>query len=480
MSSSAPQNPDTAKNTAATAPTAVVPIPFREALAVWIKISLLSFGGPAGQIALMHRLIVDEKKWIGNERFLHALNFCMVLPGPEAQQLTIYLGWLMHRVWGGIVAGVLFVLPGAVTVLLLSILYAGFQDVMLVEALFFGIKAAVLAIVIQALIKIAQKTLHRPQLVAIAGIAFLAVFFANPPFPLVIILAGLTGWVLARDETASQAVIKAAGQAAKTSESAAKEAPHQHLEHAALPPSAARNIKVLAICLTLWLAPLLGMWMVLGPSHVFVQEAVFFSQMAMVTFGGAYAVLAYMAQQAVGVYGWLNVGEMLDGLGMAETTPGPLIMVVQFVGFMGAYRNPGMLDPFLAGTLGAAITTWVTFAPCFLWIFLGAPYIERLRGNRHLSAALKGITAAIVGVMLNLALWFGMRVMFHEMNSVDLLIVEGLPLTFTWPEVSSIDLATATIAISAFLAMARFKVGMIKTLAVSAAVGVVYGVITVL
>ena len=465
MSSSAPQKPDTAKNTAATAPTAVAPIPFREALAVWIKISLLSFGGPAGQIALMHRLIVDEKKWISNERFLHALNFCMVLPGPEAQQLTIYLGWLMHRVWGGIVAGVLFVLPGAVTVLLLSILYAGFQDVMLVEALFFGIKAAVLAIVIQALIKIAQKTLHRPRLVAIAGIAFLAVFFANIPFPLVIILAGLAGWMLARDETASQA--------AETSENA----PNQSLKHAAPPPSAARNINVLAICLTLWLAPILGMWMALGPSHVFVQEAVFFSQMAMVTFGGAYAVLAYMAQQAVGVYGWMNAGEMLDGLGMAETTPGPLIMVVQFVGFMGAYRNPGMLDPFLAGTLGAAVTTWVTFAPCFLWIFLGAPYIERLRGNRHLSAALKGITAAVVGVMLNLALWFGMRVMFQEMNSVDLLIIEGLTLTLTWPKVSCIDLATAAIAISAFLAMTRFKVGMIKTLAISAAVGVCYGVV---
>ena len=437
-----------------------VPIPFREALVVWIKISFLSFGVPAGHIALMHRLIVDDKKWISNERFLHALNFCMLLPGPEAQQLTIYLGWLMHRVWGGIVAGVLFILPGAVTVLILSILYAGFQDVMIIEALFFGIKAAVLAVVTQALIKIIPKVLHNPRLMVLAALAFLAVFLFNIPFPMVIILAGLAGWMIARNDT-----LEKDGSAPIMSGQS--------------PPSTIRSLKVLMICVAIWLLPVIASIWFLGPAHVFAQEAIFFSQMAMVTFGGAYAVLAYMAQQAVGHYGWLNAGEMLDGLGMAETTPGPLIMVVQFVGFMGAYRNPGMLDPFLAGTLGAVVTTWVTFAPCFLWIFLGAPYIERLRGNRHLSAALKGITAAVVGVMLNLALWFGMRVMFQEVNSVDLQIVEGLPLTVTLtrPEVSSIDLATAAIAISAFLAMARFKVGMIKTLAISAAVGVCYGVV---
>ena len=432
------------------------PIPFREALAVWIKISLLSFGGPAGQIALMHRLIVDDKKWISNERFLHALNFCMLLPGPEAQQLTIYLGWLMHRVWGGIVAGVLFILPGAVTVLILSILYAGFQDVMIINALFFGIKAAVLAVVIQALIKIIPKVLHHPRLMVIAALAFLAVFLFNIPFPLVIILAGLAGWIFTRND-ASEGDVSApmmSGQA---------------------PPSAVRSLKVLAICGGIWLVPVMALLWVLGPAHVFAQEAIFFSQMAMVTFGGAYAVLAYMAQQAVGHYGWLNAGEMLDGLGMAETTPGPLIMVVQFVGFMGAYRNPGMLDPFLAGTLGAIVTTWVTFAPCFLWIFLGAPYIERLRGNRHLSAALKGITAAVVGVMLNLALWFGMRVVFQDMTVLEWDIA-GMPINLSLPVWTSIDIATAAIASTALIAMTVMKIGMIKTLIASALMGIAYGI----
>ena len=432
------------------------PIPFREALAIWIKISLLSFGGPAGQIALMHRLIVEDKKWISNERFLHALNFCMLLPGPEAQQLTIYLGWLMHRVWGGIVAGVLFILPGAVTVLILSILYAGFQDVMIIEALFFGIKAAVLAVVIQALIKITSKVLQNIRLMIVASIAFLAVFLFNIPFPMVIILAGLAGWVIARNdaqETDTSAPIKS-GQA---------------------PPSAARSMKVLMVCGGIWLLPVMALLWVLGPAHVFAQEAIFFSQMAMVTFGGAYAVLAYMAQQAVGHYGWLNAGEILDGLGMAETTPGPLIMVVQFVGFMGAYRNPGMLDPFLAGTLGAVVTTWVTFAPCFLWIFLGAPYIERLRGNRHLSAALKGITAAVVGVMLNLALWFGMRVVFHDMTVLEWDIA-GMPINLSLPVWTSIDIATAMIASTALIAMTVLKIGMIKTLIASALMGMAYGI----
>ena len=452
MSSSATQNP----NNTSDAPKAAAPIPFREALAVWIKISLLSFGGPAGQIALMHRLIVDDKKWISNERFLHALNFCMLLPGPEAQQLTIYLGWLMHRVWGGIVAGVLFILPGAVTVLILSILYAGFQDVMIIEALFFGIKAAVLAVVIQALIKIIPKVLHNPRMMSVAILAFLVVFLFNIPFPMVIILAGLAGWGIARYDAP-----ETDGSAPRMSGQA--------------PPSAVRSLKVLMVCGGIWLLPVMGLLWVLGPAHVFAQEAIFFSQMAMVTFGGAYAVLAYMAQQAVGHYGWLNAGEMLDGLGMAETTPGPLIMVVQFVGFMGAYRNPGMLDPFLAGTLGAVVTTWVTFAPCFLWIFLGAPYIERLRGNRHLSAALKGITAAVVGVMLNLALWFGMRVVFQDMTVLEWDIA-GMPINLNLPLWASIDLATAVIASTALIAMTVFRIGMIKTLIASAFIGMVYGV----
>ena len=436
--------------------TSPAPIPFRQALAVWIKISLLSFGGPAGQIAMMHRLIVEDKKWISNERFLHALNFCMLLPGPEAQQLTIYLGWLMHRVWGGIVAGVLFILPGAVTVLILSILYAGFQDVMIIKALFFGIKAAVLAVVIQAFIKIIPTVLHNPRLMVLAAFAFLAVFLFNIPFPIVIILAGFAGWVIARNDVLETN-------------------PSDPIISGQTPPSTIRSLKVLVICGGIWLVPVMGLLWVLGPAHVFAQEAIFFSQMAMVTFGGAYAVLAYMAQQAMGHYGWLNAGEMLDGLGMAETTPGPLIMVAQFVGFMGAYRNPGMLDPFLAGTLGAVVTTWVTFAPCFLWIFLGAPYIEQLRGNRHLSAALKGITAAVVGVMLNLALWFGIRVIFHDMT-VQEWDVAGISLNLNLPVWISIDIATPVIASTALIAMTAFKIGMIKTLIASALMGMVYGI----
>ena len=438
------------------------PIPFREALAVWIKISLLSFGGPAGQIALMHRLIVEDKKWISNARFMHALNFCMLLPGPEAQQLTIYLGWLMHRVWGGVTAGILFILPGAITVLAVSILYAGFQDIALVEALFFGIKAAVLAIVLQAVWKISQKVLHRPGLMMLAALAFLAVYIFNIPFPLVIFLAGLAGWIIARNNALDTDI--SAPTTATT----------------ATAPSPPRSLKVLAICGGIWLTPVAVMLYVLGPKHVYVQEALFFSQMAMVTFGGAYAVLTYMAQQAVGHYGWLNAGEMLDGLGMAETTPGPLIMVVQFVGFMGAYRNPGMLDPFVAGTLGALITTWVTFAPCFLWIFLGAPYIEHLRGNRHLSAALEGITAAVVGVMLNLALWFGLNVIFLDVITVPLVIGGGenggVEIgVLTLPVLNSIDWVTAFIASASLLAMMRFKMSMITTLAASAIAGVTYG-----
>ena len=429
---------------------------------VWFKISLLSFGGPAGQIAVMHRLLVEELKWVSEKRFLHALNFCMLLPGPEAQQLTIYLGWLLHRVRGGVVAGTLFVLPGALTVLVLSIIYVTYQQEMLVSSIFFGVKAAVLAIVTTALWRLARKILRKKLLIGITIAAFLASFVFAMPFPIVIVGAALATYFFGEapvhtadsDEEGEGRIIDswvAAGGSPK---------PH-------------RAFLVAAICAFLWLAPVAVLYGWLGAGHVYVQEAMFFSKMAVVTFGGAYAVLSYMAQQTVGHYGWISAGEMLDGLGMAETTPGPLIMVTQFVGFMGAYHSPGMLDPIMAGCLGALVTTWVTFAPCFLWIFLGAPYIELLRGNRVLAAALTGITAAVVGVVLNLAIWFGLRVMFIELSDVTLLGLDGIAVSL--PVLSSFDPLASAILVGALVAIAIFGVGMIKVLAVCAAAGLALG-----
>ena len=437
-------------------------IQFAEALIVWLKISLLSFGGPAGQIAVMHRLLVDELKWVSEKRFLHALNFCMLLPGPEAQQLTIYLGWLLHRVRGGIVAGVLFVLPGALTVLVLSIVYVTYQQAMAVSSIFFGVKAAVLAIVATALWRLARKVLCKKFLIAITLSAFLASFVFAVPFPIVIVGAALAAFFFAEVPTQTDGQDEEGDGRAIDSRIAAGGSPK--------PP---RAFLVAAVCACLWLAPVSVLYGWLGAGHVYVQEAMFFSQVAVVTFGGAYAVLSYMAQEAVGHYGWLSAGEMLDGLGMAETTPGPLIMVTQFVGFMGAYRSPGLLDPMMAGCLGALVTTWVTFAPCFLWIFLGAPYIESLRGNRALAVALTGITAAVVGVVLNLAIWFGLRVMFGELTNVTLSGLDGVGVFL--PVLSSFDPLASAIMAGALLAITRFGVGMIKTLAVSAATGLALG-----
>ncbi len=435
---------------------------FNQAVFVWFKISLLSFGGPAGQIAVMHRLLVEELKWVSEKRFLHALNFCMLLPGPEAQQLTIYLGWLLHRVRGGVVAGTLFVLPGALTVLVLSIIYVTYQQEMLVSSIFFGVKAAVLAIVTTALWRLARKILRKKLLIGITIAAFLASFVFAVPFPIVIVGAALATYFFgeasvqtARSDEEGEARIIDSWVAAGGS------------------PKPHRAFLVAAICAFLWLAPIAVLYGWLGAGHVYVQEAMFFSKMAVVTFGGAYAVLSYMAQQTVGYYGWISAGEMLDGLGMAETTPGPLIMVTQFVGFMGAYHSPGMLDPMMAGCLGALVTTWVTFAPCFLWIFLGAPYIEALRGNRVLAVALTGITAAVVGVVLNLAIWFGLRVMFVELSDVALLGLDGIAVSL--PVLSSFDPLASAILAGALVAIAIFGVGMIKVLAVCAAAGLALG-----
>jgi chromate transporter len=437
-------------------------IKFADAIIVWLKISLLSFGGPAGQIAVMHRMLVDELKWVSEKRFLHALNFCMLLPGPEAQQLTIYLGWLLHRVRGGVVAGVLFVLPGALTVLVLSMIYVTYQQAMAVNSIFFGVKAAVLAIVTTALWRLARKILRNKFLVSITLSAFLASFVFAVPFPIVIVGAALAAYFFGEAPVQTDGLDEDAEGRAIDSRIAAGGSPKPY-----------QALFIAVFCACLWLVPVALLYRWLGAGNVYVQEAMFFSKVAVVTFGGAYAVLSYMAQQTVGHFGWLSAGEMLDGLGMAETTPGPLIMVTQFVGFMGAYRSPGVLDPMMAGCLGALVTTWVTFAPCFLWIFLGAPYIEALRGNRMLAVALTGITAAVVGVVLNLAIWFGLRVMFDDLADVTLPSLGVI--TVSVPVLSSFDPLASAIIAGALLAITRFGVGMIKVLAVSAATGLALG-----
>lgn len=438
----------------------------REALAVWTRIALLSFGGPAGQIAVMHRILVEEKRWIGESRFLHALNFCMLLPGPEAQQLCIYIGWLLHRTLGGIIAGVLFVLPGVVSIMALSFVYALYGNVGFVEALFFGLKAAVLAIVLQALVRIGSRALRNGAMVAIAGAAFVAIFVFDIAFPLIIAGAALVGFLGAR--LGNEAFGGGGGHAklgrlhVADADSALGEDVPAHAR-----PSPAQALRISAICLVLWLTPVALLLASLGLGHVFTDIALFFSAMAVVTFGGAYAVLAFVAQEAVGTFGWLAPGEMLDGLGMAETTPGPLIMVTQFVGFMGALRDPGALHPLVAGTLGGLLTTWVTFAPCFLWIFLGAPFVERLRENRALSAALSAVTAAVVGVILNLAVWFGLHVLFAEVA-----MFTGFGMRMDVPVLATLDPAAAVLVAGALVAVFVFKLGVFPVLAGSAAAGI--------
>jgi chromate transporter len=443
-------------------------VTFAEALRVWVKIGFLGFGGPAGQIGLMHRILVEEKRWVDEDRFLHALNYCMLLPGPEAQQLATYIGWLLHRIRGGLAAGILFVLPGAAIILLLSILYAGFHQFPLTQAVFFGIKAAVLAVVIEAILRIGKRALKTPIMYAVAAVSFLGIFVFEISFPLIVLAAGFLGFAGFR---LIPRLFPAGGASAapNTSASVSVRTTLQNESTYHTRPSIARALKVSAVCLALWLLPIAGLALWLGADHVFVQEGVFFSKMAVVTFGGAYAVLAYMAQQAVNTYGWLQPAEMLDGLGLAETTPGPLIMVVQFVGFLGAFRNPGSLDPLVAGTLGALLTTWVTFVPCFLWIFLGAPYIESLRGNRALSSALSVITAAVVGVILNLAVWFALHVVFGTVNKVQL---HGA--TLFVPDFATLNPGSLLLTIAALIAMLYYKVGMLPTLGFSALVGAVY------
>ncbi|HEX8654390.1 MAG TPA: chromate efflux transporter [Allosphingosinicella sp.] len=440
---------------------------FGDAVRVWARIAMLSFGGPAGQIAVMHRILVEERRWIGEGRFLHALNYCMLLPGPEAQQLAIYIGWLMHRTRGGLVAGILFVLPGFVSIMALSWIYLLWGDVGAVAALFFGLKAAVLAIVLDAVRRIGSRALRSRPMVAIAAAAFLAIFAFDVPFPLIVLTAALIGYAGGRAGLrgfeGSGGHGGGGGKAVPDAQTVLGEDVPEHAR-----PNLKWSLRISGILLLLWLAPTLTLLAVAGPDNVFTDIGLFFSQMAVVTFGGAYAVLAYVAQQAVDHYHWLRPGEMLDGLGMAETTPGPLIMVVQFVGFLGAARFAGGLDPLLAGTLGAILATWVTFAPCFLWIFLGAPFAERLRGNRALAAALAAITAAVVGVILNLALWFGLHTLFGEVREIA---VFGT--AFEVPIAASVDWRALILSAACLVALFRFRVGPLGVIGGAAAAGLV-------
>jgi len=440
-------------------------ISFAEAVRVWTRIALLSFGGPAGQIAVMHRILVDEKKWIGEQRFLHALNFCMMLPGPEAQQLAIYIGWLLHRVKGGLVAGTLFVLPGMIAIMALSWLYVLAVDAPPVAALLFGVKAAVVAIVFQAVTRIGKRALGSRLKVAIASLAFLGLFLLHLPFPLLILAAGLGGWLAGRAGSAAFAGGGGHGPSGGATLDDADSALGADLpDHARA--GFAQIAPVTVALLLLWLAPVVLILLFAPSDSAFAPIATFFSKMAMLTFGGAYAVLAWVGQAAVEHYRWMTAGEMLDGLGLAESTPGPLIIVTQYVGFIAAYRHPGSLDPLLAGTLGGLLTTWVTFVPCFLWIFTGAPFVERLRHNRALASALSAISAAVVGVILNLACWFALHYWFGQVPDR---VIGPLHLPLLDP--ARLDLEAALLSAGALIAMLFFRRGVFVTLAACAAAG---------
>ena len=433
---------------------------FSEAARVWAKIGFLSFGGPAGQIALMHKELVDQRRWISESRFLHALNYCMLLPGPEAQQLATYVGWLLHGVRGGIVAGTLFVLPGFFVICGLSAAYALFQDTSWLASLFYGLKAAVLVIVVQALVKVAARALKTTFARLLAALAFLALFVFALPFPLVILAAAIAGYAAMRLKPGLL-------QPPAGHKSLVADRPSViGAEHDRTEPGWGRAVRILSVSALLWAAPFALIALLPGDGGAFGAIGVFFSQMAVVTFGGAYAVLAYVAQQAVETYQWLAPGEMLDGLALAETTPGPLVLVLSFVGFLAAFRDTSGLDPLTSGLLGALLTTWVTFVPCFLWIFLGAPHVERLRGNAALSGALAAISAAVVGVILNLALWFGLHVLFRSVGRL-----EAGPVSMPLPEFASLDPLALGLTVVAAILMLRLRMGILSTLAISAALG---------
>ena len=416
-------------------------VSFSEALKVWLKIGCLGFGGPAGQIALMHRVLVDEKKWVEESRYLHALNFCMLLPGPEAQKLATYVGWLLHGVRGGLAAGILFVLPGALVMLGVSLLYVLGQGVPAVEGALFGIKAAVLVIVVEALIRIGRRGLKTRALMGIAGAAFVGIFFLDLPFPLIILAAGIAGFFVTRAPlgTGAEPIPGRWGQAARAA----------------------------ALGLMLWWAPVAMVAAALGPAHVLMDIGLFFSKLAVVSFGGAYALLAYMAQQAVENYGWMSAPEMVDGLGLAETLPGPLIKVTQFVGFLAAWRDPAPFSPVAAAVAGSALTTWVTFAFPMTLIFAGAPFIEQLRSNQRLSGALAAVTAAVVGVILNLTIWFALHVLFPRVEEA-----RAGPLRWYAFDPAALDWQAAVLAGIAGLLMLKLHRGLVETVAVMALLGI--------
>jgi chromate transporter len=424
---------------------------FDEALRVWLKIGLVNFGGPAGQIALMHKILVEEKRWIDETRFLHALNYCMLLPGPEAQQLATYVGWLLHGVRGGLVAGTLFILPGFFVLLALSIAYFTLGEVTVVQGLLFGLKAAVLALVAEALLRVSKRALKGPAMWVIAVAAFVAIAVLRLPFPLIIVAAGLVGLLLSFSSPHPSGTPEPIS--------------------IARPGSLQNTLATIALWSAVWLLPVALIVLALGSAHVFAQVALFFSKVAIVTFGGAYAVLAYVAQQAVDTLHWLKPDEMLTGLGLAETTPGPLILVLVFVGFLAGARGATGLDPILAGTIGAIITLWVTFAPSFLFIFAGAPYVERLRGNRFVAGALAAVTAAVVGVIANLALWFGLHVLFGEVGERTF----G-PVSLPTADLSAFDWAAGIIALAAAVALVRFHANLLLVLALAALTGALWSV----
>ena len=418
---------------------------FGEALRVWTRIGVTSFGGPAGQIALMHKILVDEKKWLDERTYLLALNFCTLLPGPEAMQLATYAGWRLHGVKGGLAAGLLFVLPGAALILVLSMLYAAFGSVLAVTALFTGIKAAVLAIVVEALLRISKKSLKDQTEYVVAALSFAAIFFLHVPFPLIVLAAGVFGYLRGLGEQLETQVV------------------------VSVPVPVSQTLATIALWLAIWILPLALVAMIFGSDHVLAKLALFFSKLAVVTFGGAYAVLAYMAQDAVQVYGWMKPGEMLDGLGLAETTPGPLILVTEFVGYLAAYRQGGG-SPVAMGILGAVVTLWATFAPCFLYIFAGAPYIERLKSAPRLKSALSAITAAVVGVVLNLSVWFAVHVIFRHVGDMS-----WGALHVPVPDVASLDWVALALALLAAGLLFRLHAGVMTVLGVCGGLALLAG-----
>jgi chromate transporter len=440
----------------------------REATKVWLRIGLLSFGGPAGQIALMHDELVEKRKWISDARFLHALSFCTLLPGPEAMQLATYIGWLMHRTPGALVAGGLFVLPGALVLLVLSAIYATLHKAFVVEALFFGLKAAVIALVAQAVIRVGRRALKRPVHVACAAVAFFSLLSLDIPYPLVVLGMGALGAILGPRVAPPPEAKKDAATPDTLIDAMESRGELLHTL-----PSNRRTATAAALGALAWAGPLVVVTLVFGASSLFAKQARFFSEAAVVTFGGAYAVLGFVAQQAVQVYGWLEPKQMVDGLGLAETTPGPLILVLVFVGFVGAYQHAAALPPLVAGTLGGAITLWATFAPCFVWVFIGGPWVEALRGNARLRGALSLITAVVVGVIAQLSLWFAVHTLFADVGRLNF----G-PVHLPWPTWSTVQWGAVGLCTIAVLLLFRLKLGLGWVLAACSAGGLVWRLVT--